>query len=167
MSLLILVSLLGQGPLVEPAPILIAAPPPSDERRNAFDFLVGSPLGLTLRLQHQLNAAPLYVEGYLGTWLLGAGVGAGLRTEFSSELGPCDLFVARPGGAFYYIALSEIISSRSSAGAVVLDVDLAWQHRYSGGTIGELGFKIGPGVSLYRDNLEVFPVFAIYHGWRF
>ena len=166
MSLLVLVSLLGQAPIAEPQPALLVAAP-TDDRKNGLDLMFASPLGLTLRLQHRWNDAPLYVEGYLGTWVFGAGAGVGLRTEFANDLSPCNLFLIRPGVDFYYLALSELVSHSGSAGALVFDVDLAWQHRYSGGTIGELGVKIGPGFAVTRDDVNFFPVLGLYHGWRF
>jgi len=165
-SLLVLVSLLGQTPVHEPQAALLV-PAPAEDRKNAFDLMVASPLGLTLRFQRRWSEAPLYVEGYLGTWALGAGAGVGLRTEFANDLSPCNLFLIRPGVDFYYMAFSELVSSSSSAGALVFDVDLAWQHRYAGGTIGELGLKIGPGFAVTHDNIDFFPVIGLYHGWRF
>ena len=168
MAFLCFVALIGQSPAVDPAPTpSLLTTEPDQVRRTALDVMMGSPLGLSVRLQRQLDAAPLYIEGSIGTFLFASGVGVGVRGEFKNELGQCDALIARPGVSVYLLASTERIYENHSVGVLAVDVDLAWQHRYGWNGIGEFGIKLGPGVTIGHSNTELFPIFGLYHGWRF
>jgi hypothetical protein len=166
MLLLCLLAMLCQTPGPEPPPSLLMAEP-EPIRRMGLDVIVGSPLGLAVRLQRRLDSAPIFVEGSIGTFFFGSGVGIGVRREFANELGRCDTLVARPGVSLYFIALSELIFEDQGVGVVAVDVDLAWQHRYSWGGIGEFGVKLGPGITIGRSDPKFLAIIGLYHGWRF
>jgi hypothetical protein len=165
MAFLLAVASICQAPV--PEAVQAVHPPPEPLRRTGVDVMMGSPLGLSLRLMHRFEKAPFYVEGSLGTFVLGAGLGVGLRGEYLYPQGPRNSFVLRPGATWYFLGYSPLVSSSSSSGALGADVDFGWRHEYASGTVGELGFKVGPGVNFRRNDVTFFPILGLYYGWRF
>jgi hypothetical protein len=170
-------------PLPEAGPLLVTVPPATQESLRSgwgANLLLGLPTGV--RLQKELDSGPdpaFVLEGFVGLFVVLPTVGGGIRYRCSPIQGRTDCLFLSPGVDAYVLFYP---SHRESDGwfsdnppnefgpqvfgLVSVDVDCAWQHRFGRHADGELGVKLGGGVSLSQPS-GFLPLVGIYGGIRY
>jgi hypothetical protein len=179
----------GEPPPSEPIPLapgpgeLLTAPPvlrpctdgspsiaPSDAAVRA-DVILGIPLAV--RTQVRLFESRVWAEAGGGIYLILPGVFAGVRLDSPTVGTRTDTFAFRRGVTAWYLPPGTIHGSGWFGGPnravtiVAADLDVLWNHRWTGRFHTEAGLKVGLGAGMANGGVVPAPFLGLIVGCHY
>ncbi|QEL15204.1 hypothetical protein [Limnoglobus roseus] len=133
------------------------------------DIVFGLPIAL--RVQRQITDAGLWAEGGVALYGFIPSVFVGARFDGRIFEGRRNSWYARPGVDVYYSPIHDSGSWLSrpfnSIGAITVDSDLSWQHKWSEQVHSNIGLKVGMGVAFAGRNVWPVPILGLTCGLQY